>query len=71
MASRQLSRRLPTSTLDLVGTHLQAAANILRDDGPRGFMKGWVANFARLGPQTVITFLVNEHLRKVLGMKSF
>ena len=50
---------------------MAAAADILRNDGPKGFFKGWVANFARLGPQTVITFIVCERLRDVLGMKSF
>ena len=50
---------------------MAAAADILRNDGPKGFFKGWVANFARLGPQTVITFIVCERLRDALGMKSF
>ena len=49
---------------------LACASDILRNDGPQGFFKGWVANFARLGPQTVITFIVYERIRSLLGMKS-
>lgn len=49
---------------------MAAAADILRTDGPRGFFKGWVANFSRLGPQTVLTFLANEALRSAMGMKA-
>lgn len=52
------------------GGPVAAAANIMRSDGPRGFFKGWSANFARLGPQTVITFLVCEAMRDALGMKA-
>ena len=41
---------------------MAAAADILKTDGLMGFFKGWVANFARLGPQTIITFIVNGEL---------
>jgi hypothetical protein len=36
--------------------------------GLAGFWRGWLANYARLGPQTVVTFLVVEQLRKAMGM---
>ena len=49
---------------------LAAAADILRHDGPGGFLKGWLANYTRLGPQTVVIFIVNEKLREVFGMRS-
>jgi solute carrier family 25 uncoupling protein 8/9 len=49
---------------------MACAFDVLRTDGPAGFFKGWAANFARLGPQTVITFIVCERIRSVLGMKS-
>jgi len=50
---------------------LEAAADIWRSDGLPGFFKGWVANFARLGPQTVITFIVFERLRDFAGLDHF
>lgn len=39
--------------------------------GPRAFMRGWTANYARLGPQTVIVFMMTEQLRKVARLDSF
>ncbi|GFR45395.1 hypothetical protein Agub_g6678 [Astrephomene gubernaculifera] len=47
----------------------QTAADIFRADGVAGFFKGWTANYARLGPQTVITFLISEALRSALGLE--
>lgn len=49
---------------------LEAAAHVLRMEGPAGFFKGWTANYTRLGPQTVITFLVAERLRALAGLPS-
>ncbi len=34
-----------------LGGPLAAAKDILQRDGPKGFLKGWSAAFARLGPQ--------------------
>lgn len=53
------------------GGPLACAALIVRRDGWRGLFRGWSANYARLGPQTVITFVVNEKLRELLGMGGF
>lgn len=47
-----------------------AAVDIWKSDGPKGFLKGWVANFARLGPQTIVAFVVCEYLRDLVGMSS-
>lgn len=35
--------------------------------GPMGFFKGYVPAFVRLGPQTIITFLLLEQLRLNFG----
>lgn len=40
---------------------------IIRRDGGRSFFRGWLANYARLGPHTVITMLTLENLRKLVG----
>jgi solute carrier family 25 uncoupling protein 8/9 len=50
------------------GGAAEAARDVLRREGPRGFMRGWTANYLRLGPQTVITFVALEQLRKLVGM---
>jgi solute carrier family 25 uncoupling protein 8/9 len=31
-------------------------------------MRGWSANYLRLGPQTVITFVALEQFRRLAGM---
>ena len=45
-----------------------AARDVLKREGPRGFMRGWSANYLRLGPQTVITFVALEQFRRLAGM---
>jgi solute carrier family 25 uncoupling protein 8/9 len=42
--------------------------HILRTEGLGGFFKGWSANYARLGPQTAITFVAFENLRLLAGL---
>ncbi|GER26501.1 mitochondrial carrier protein [Striga asiatica] len=43
---------------------------VLQTEGPRGLYKGGLAIFARLGPQTAITFIVCEKLRELAGLKA-
>jgi solute carrier family 25 uncoupling protein 8/9 len=45
-----------------------ALAAVWRRDGPRGLMRGWGANYLRLGPQTVITFVALEKFRSMAGL---
>ncbi|KAL6750152.1 mitochondrial carrier domain-containing protein [Haematococcus lacustris] len=49
---------------------LECASHVLKTEGPIGFMKGWSASYARLGPHTVIMFLTAERLRKYAGLQS-
>jgi len=35
--------------------------------GPMGFFKGYIPAFVRLGPQTILTFVFFEQLRKNFG----
>eukprot|EP01026_Neomeris_dumetosa_P056076 TRINITY_DN5120_c1_g1_i1.p1 TRINITY_DN5120_c1_g1~~TRINITY_DN5120_c1_g1_i1.p1 ORF type:complete len:281 (-),score=30.58 TRINITY_DN5120_c1_g1_i1:458-1300(-) len=70
-----------TAPVDMIKTHmfvggnkfsspLQCALEIVQGEGVRGLFKGWLANYARLGPQTAIIFVVVEQLRKVAGLGS-
>lgn len=47
---------------------LDCMKSIFEKEGIRGLFKGWTANYVRLGPQTVIVFLVMEKLRELVGM---
>ncbi|KAL3644827.1 hypothetical protein CASFOL_010007 [Castilleja foliolosa] len=49
---------------------LHCAYQVLQTEGPRGLYKGGFAIFARLGPQTTITFIVCEKLRELAGLKA-
>lgn len=49
---------------------LHCAYQVLLTEGPRGLYKGGFAMFARLGPQTTITFILCEQLRGLAGLKA-
>ncbi|RDX90955.1 Mitochondrial substrate carrier family protein ucpB [Mucuna pruriens] len=77
---------LVTAPIDMVKTRLMlqreakdgriykggfhCAYQVLLSEGPRGLYKGGFAIFARLGPQTTITFLLCEELRQLAGLKA-
>nr|XP_043636084.1 mitochondrial substrate carrier family protein ucpB [Erigeron canadensis] len=77
---------LITAPMDMVKTRLMLQRKSMRDgaykngfhcaykvlitEGTRGLYKGGFAIFARLGPQTTITFVVCEKLRELAGLKS-
>jgi len=49
----------------------EAAMEVVREYGAlRGAMRGFTANYIRLGPQTMVTFVVAEELRKWVGLES-
>lgn len=47
----------------------RAFFQVLHTDGVRGFFKGWLPNWMRLGPHTIVTLMVYEELRKMMGLK--
>ncbi|XP_073142373.1 uncharacterized protein [Henckelia pumila] len=49
---------------------IHCAYQVLLTEGPRGLYKGGFAIFARLGPQTTITFILCEKLREFAGLKA-
>lgn len=69
---------LVTAPVDIVKTRLMlqkgvkngihCAYKVMRTEGILALYKGGFATFARLGPQTAITFLVCEKLRELAGM---
>ena len=65
------SRLLPVCCLP-GGNHytgpLQCAQDIVRREGARGLLRGWTAQYVRLGPQTTVIFVVMEELRKMTGL---
>ncbi|GMF09767.1 unnamed protein product [Phytophthora lilii] len=47
----------------------RAFMQVLRTEGVRGFFKGWLPNWLRLGPHTIISLMVYEELRLTMGIK--
>ena len=43
----------------------------VRAEGLRGLYKGFIPNWIRIGPHTIITFLVYERLRLWSGLRPF
>jgi Mitochondrial carrier protein len=66
---------VPKSDCDSGGSQyngpLSCAADLVRREGPRALLKGWTIQYVRLGPQTVVTFLVLEQVRPKVGLESF
>lgn len=50
------------------GGVVQAATTLVAEEGVGALFKGWMANYVRLGPQTMIIFLVSEQLRRAFGL---
>ncbi|XP_020895834.1 mitochondrial substrate carrier family protein ucpB isoform X2 [Exaiptasia diaphana] len=42
---------------------------IIKNEGFLGLYKGFIPNWMRIGPHTIVTFFVFEQLRKLVGMK--
>ncbi|KAK8467867.1 hypothetical protein PHAVU_007G166800 [Phaseolus vulgaris] len=63
-----LQREAPGIRIYKGGFH--CAYQVLLSEGPRGLYKGGFAIFARLGPQTTITFILCEELRKLAGLQA-
>ncbi|KAI9491151.1 mitochondrial carrier domain-containing protein [Zychaea mexicana] len=57
------TRIMSTSAKDGKVSSLSVVAQMYRTEGLRSFFKGWTPAFIRLGPQTIITFVVLEQLK--------
>ncbi|CAG8539880.1 17858_t:CDS:2 [Gigaspora rosea] len=56
-----------TRTMNSTGTKqgvMIMFTSIIRNEGPHALFKGWVPAFVRLTPQTVVTFMVLEQIKK-------
>jgi len=58
----------PHATIGGPSKHLM---HILKMNGVSGFMKGWTASYLRIGPHTVISLVLIEKVRQIIGMSSY
>ncbi|KAL9674323.1 hypothetical protein QQ045_030595 [Rhodiola kirilowii] len=68
MVKTRLMLQLESKDAGIYKNGFQCAYQVLLNEGPRGLYKGGLAIFARLGPQTAITFVLCEQLRKIAGL---
>eukprot|EP01062_Namystynia_karyoxenos_P069883 TRINITY_DN65302_c0_g1_i1.p1 TRINITY_DN65302_c0_g1~~TRINITY_DN65302_c0_g1_i1.p1 ORF type:complete len:323 (+),score=96.68 TRINITY_DN65302_c0_g1_i1:68-970(+) len=53
------------------GTLIAPVRDMVRAEGPMAFFRGWLANYVRLGPQTLFIFVFYEQTRRVaLALRS-
>jgi hypothetical protein len=45
--------------------------DILKNEGIKGFMRGWTASYCRIGPHTILSFLLIEKIRQWIGMATY
>jgi solute carrier family 25 uncoupling protein 8/9 len=68
-----------TAPLDMIKTNMYASGDygvieltnkVVHKEGIQGLLRGWSAAYVRLGPQTVVIFLVMEKLRQFSGLSA-
>lgn len=59
---------LPSTGRRKYSSVVNCAVVIMKEDGPFGLLKGWSAQYMKLGPQTTVIFVVMEQLRRMSGL---
>ncbi|KAF0685266.1 Aste57867_22810 [Aphanomyces stellatus] len=60
--------RIMNQKTALYANSLDALRKIVAKEGVMGLYKGWLPNWMRIGPHTMITLMIFEELRKVVGL---
>ena len=67
--TRMMNQRVSGSMSLLYSSTPDCLFKTIRTEGFFGLYKGFIPNWMRIGPHTVITFLIFEQLRKLTGLK--
>jgi hypothetical protein len=54
-----------------VGGSLCHLKDIWKNEGASALFKGWTASYLRIGPHTVISLVIIEEMRMLLGLKTY
>ena len=65
-----IKTRYMSDTKGLYRSPVHCFVDTVRKEGPLALLKGWTPFYWRLGPHTVILFLMIEKMRNFFGMKS-
>ncbi len=66
--TRIMNQKVSESGVRTYTSTFDCFLKIAKTEGPLGFYKGFIPNWMRIGPHTVITFLIFEQLRRLVGM---
>jgi solute carrier family 25 protein 34/35 len=60
-----LSTRMYNDGARQYASYRDCCVQTIRTDGVRALFKGWTAHYLRLGPHTILTFMIWEQLKKL------
>ncbi|KAI9201842.1 solute carrier family 25, member 30-like protein [Polychytrium aggregatum] len=69
MNQRKASGPSGTPGAILYKSPLDCFVKTVQNEGVRGLFKGWLPNWMRIGPHTIVTFMVMEQLRRLVGVE--
>ena len=67
--TRVMNQRIKGEGVVLYKSTIDCIAKTIRSEGIFGLYKGFIPNWMRIGPHTIITFLIFEQLRRLVGMR--
>lgn len=50
---------------------VNSCSELMKKEGASAFMKGWMASYSRIGPHTVISFILVEQIRTLIGLATY
>lgn len=66
-----IKTRVMNDSHHIIGGPISHCKHIWKANGYKGFMKGWTASYLRIGPHTVLSFVMIEKIRQLIGIGSY
>ena len=66
-----IKTRVMNDSHHIIGGPISHCKHIWKTNGYKGFMKGWTASYLRIGPHTVLSFVMIEKIRQLIGIGSY
>ena len=67
--TRVMNEKISVKQTPVYTSSYSCFLKIYSSEGILGFYKGFIPNWTRIGPHTIITFMIFEQLRKLVGIK--
>lgn len=66
-----IKTRVMNDSKNEIGGVKEHFLHVLRTEGPFSFLRGWTASYCRIGPHTIISFVMMEKIRQILGLATY